>query len=398
MENNTKTKQYRIHGIIKTTAPLHIASPRKKRIDPQTGYEAFGQGGIPCTPVVTMDLPFAREIRFERDGAEEVMRKQMSVPVIPANNINGHLRRHAAALIFDAMGARGEKVSIGTYSAMTCGAVTGSPDAGMIKFDEYREARQNVFLGLFGGGPRMIRRNVRVHNIVPITDETIEAGLHSGSSRHPKMDGPVDLAGAARIKDGIRSIVQNWTFLRKDDLKSLVDIDRQESVIDDYLNKITEYQAKILEEQTKGKDGDRLSTFTFTAMEFVVPGIMFPTTFELDVTDAQMGLFLLALDRFAAKDRIGGCTRNGFGQFLFQHMMLVDVDSDKTDTIEEIFKDGRLNKGSKLVEQFLAAYQQAVQDLSVDRLNFLMRPPVETDRVKEKKAAKAAKAAKVAAD
>lgn len=388
---STKTKQYRIHGIVKLTSPLHIASARKKRIDPDTGFETFGQQGMPCTPMQTLSLPVMRSMKIVKEGDEgSSFKKQITVPVIPANNINGHLRRHGAALIFDALKARDQKVSIEVYSAMTCGAVTGSPDAEMIKFDEYRESRENVFLGLFGGGPRMIRRNVRVHNMVPVTQDTLDVGLHDGASRHPDMDGAASLGLTARIPENV-NMITSWTFLRNDDLKSLADVEQQESIIEDYVQKIQEYQAKILEEKAKGKGGDRFSTFTFSAFEFVIPGIMFPMTYELDVTEAQLGLFLLALDRFAEKDRIGGITRNGLGQFALQNMVLLDV---ATGEKREIFKAGRLNRGEDSpAYPFLVAFQQAAQELSVERLNFLMRPPVESEKVKAKKAAKASKAA-----
>lgn len=386
---STTINRYRIHGIIKLTSPLHIASPRKKRID-EGGREVFGQQGTPCTPIITLDLPFARSIekKMEDGGGNKIIKWQLKVPVIPANNQNGHLRRHAAAVVFDELRKRGEKVNIETYSAMTCGAVTGVPDAGMVKFDEYREARENVFLGLFGGGPRMIRRSVRIHNAVPVTDDTLKAGLHSGVTRHPAFDGPESLELTARIPDGVE-VVKSWFFRRNDDLASLADVTLQEAAIENYLEKIQEYQAKILEEGAKEEEGSRFSTRTWTAMEFVIPGVMFPMTCELEVTDAQMGLFLLALDRYAEIDRLGGCSRNGFGMFLLQNMVLVTVATGET--TGELFKDGRLNRAEDgPAYPFLAAFRLAAQELSVERLNHLMRPPAEKPKKAGKKSAKAA--------
>lgn len=365
-----QTKKYRIHGFVKITSPLHIASPLAARFDHETGRTTYGQNGIPCTPIQKMALPKLR--------TSDTREWQADCPVIPANNINGHLRRAASAIVFDSLLALGQKVKMETYSAMTCGAVTGKPDSDLVKFDEYQEARENVFLGLFGGGPRMMRRNVRVHNLFPVTEDTLAAGIHSGVSRHPDLNGVENYAMSILVPNTVRP-VQAWTFIRGDELRSLTDIDMQSRVIDDYMAKIQERQAAVLADRKskdEGEEGGRFSTRTFTAMEFIIPGISFPMNFELDVTDAQLGLFLLALDRFAGQDRLGGWSRNGFGQFVLQKVVLVDAQTGETVT-GELFRDDRLDRSEDgAAYPFIAEYFKAAQDLSAERLDYLMRPPV----------------------
>lgn len=387
-----QTKKYRVHGFIKLTSPLNIASPAAARYNShEENRTTYGNAGIPCTTVQKMLLPQLRRKAESDHGASDVREWQADCPVIPANNLNGHLRRAAAAIIFDALHEKGEKVKMETYSAMTCGAVTGKPDSGLVKFDEYQEARKHVYLGLMGGGPRMMRRYVRVHNAFPVTEETLASGLHSGVSRHPAFDGAEAYEKTITVPPKVR-MVQTWTFIRGDELRALTDIQTQALVIDDYLVKIQARQAQILADQkskAEGEEGSRFSTRTFTAMEFIVPGISFPVTFELDVTEAQLGLFLLALDRFATQDRLGGWSRNGFGQFVMQKVVLVDAQAGQ-EADKELFQNGKLDRSEDgTAYPYLQAFFAAANEMSAERLDYLMRPPVEDDGSKKgKKGAK----------
>lgn len=381
-----QTKKYRIHGIIKTTSPMHIAAPGALRYDDKTSRNPLGTFDIACTGIQKMSLPSI--ISSENDSEY-----QAKVPMIAANNLNGGLRRQAAAITFEALLAKGEKVDMGTYSAMTCGAVTGKPDMDLVKFEEYREVRQHPFIGLYGGGPRMMRRNVRVHNLVPITEAT--EFMHQGNSRHPSFGGPADISLTYAVPKKVR-MVQKFAFVRNDDLLKFVDFAMQEKVISDFEKNMTDRQQKILSDKTAKENdekGSRFSTRIFSAYEYVIPGIAFPMTFELDVTDEQLGLFMLALDRYAANERIGGAVRNGFGQFSMENVVLVDAETGEVH--DGIFSCGRLNRSNENVIPFLKAWDTATQSLSAERLNYLMRPPVEkaTDEEKKEKAA-AKKAAK----
>lgn len=364
------TKTYRIHGFLKTLSPLHIASPTKARWNHEKGEYAKGTDGIACTPIQRMALPILR--KNEETGAIS----PANVPVYTANSLNGALRRSAAAIVFDALLDRKEQVAIDTYSAMTCGAVTGKPDGNPIMFDEYREVRNHPFLGLFGGGPRMMTRHVRVHNMVPITEET--EFMFAGVAKHPALDDVEDFKQTIFVPKGTR-LVQVWTFTRSDDLRDLTDAAMQSQVIADFEKKFRERQALILsdkESKENQEEGGRFSTRVFSAFEFVVPGVYFPMTFELNVTEEQMGLFLLALDRFAETERIGSMSRNGFGQFSLEKVVLTEVD---TDTIHKnLFLNGRLNRTENSPAlPYLKKWADAAPKLSAARLDYLMRPPVQ---------------------
>jgi CRISPR type IV-associated protein Csf2 len=320
-------------------------------------------------------------------GVEIPYSYQVEVPIITANKFNGGMRRKAAKIVQDLLIEKGEMITIDTYSAMNCGAVSGAPEGDTILFDEYRRAQQHPFVGLYGGGPRMMRRNVRVHNLLPITEETSQI-FHQGVTTHPDLDHPVDpLRLKYQVPSGLRSLTQAWIFNRLDDLEALVDVQHQGQVIEDYIAQIQERQAKILDENKKYKEGAsksaKSSTRSLNSFEFVLPGICFPMAFELNVTDAQLGLFLETLDLFAVEERFGGIVRNGLGQYLFEDVCLVDLENAKQ--VNDVFASGRLNRTNAPVKSILDAWDQVKSEVTAEGLDALYRGPVEKKAKKAKK-------------
>lgn len=366
-------KHYHLHGIIKTLSPLHIAAPGSVHYDLVTGTypkKDVKTKVMDCTGIQQLHLPSLRA-----PDSDEGRAYQSKVPLIAANNFSGGLRRSACAVVFDALLAKNQRVEIGTYSAMTCGAVTGSPDGAMVKFEEYREARAHPFVGLFGGGPRMFRRHVRLNNMVPLTRET--EFMFQGIARHPAFDDVEQLD--VMVPDRVR-LVHQFHFVRNDDLLKFVDFSMQEKVIRDFEASMLERQTKIFQAQaTAGEDGaEKANTFTprtMSSYEFVIPGIAFPMVCDLEVTEEQLGLFLLALDRFCEKERIGGAARNGFGQFVMENVVLVDVETGEVK--KHLFSSGRLDRDeSGAAFPYLQAWYTAAQskNFTADRLNHLLRP------------------------
>lgn len=338
---------YQIHAILKTHTPLHIASPGSLRFLPESGEITYNkETGIPCTAI--QRLPFASENGTER------------LPIIAANNIAGRLRRHGAGLTVEILHKKNQKISLEAYSAIMCGAVTGSPDSQTPTYQEYKLTSHHPFLGLFGGGPRMLRRAFRANNAQPINALTSNLKL----LKHPRE--------SLYTQDKMR-LTHAWAFRRLDDLAQLSNVDLQEQSIENYEKEIQARQIKILEEKTKSKSGEasgRTTTLTYSALEFVIPGIHFGLTFELDIkTLAQMGLFLLALDQFAAKERLGGYTRNEFGQFSLNDVVLMD---ESGIIAEDLFNNGRLVKEHEALIPFFEAWSIAADKLSADELQSLL--------------------------
>lgn len=352
-----------LHAFLKTLSPLHIASPGNMRLNTDTMEVVYGDsGGVPCTGVQKLAV-------YAANG------QIAHVPVIAANNVMGRLRRHAASKVLDVLTAKGQRVSIQTYSALTCGAVTGKPDGRDVTFDEYRESRAHPYIGLFGGGPRMMRRYVRGFNAVPVMEAT---RCMFERVKHPNLDWEAHGISGDGGKGDARKLLGRWIFNRNDDLRDLVNMAQAAASIESFETQIIERQSLILADRKSNDDGEgkassRHSTKTFSAFEFVVPGVVFPVSFELDVSKAQLGLFLLALDSFAKIERLGGHARNGLGQFSLSDVV---AQNDEGEVVASgLFHESRLQQDHEFVADCLAAWAAAAADINGADLDRLFAPP-----------------------
>lgn len=373
-------KSISIHAILTNLSPLHISSPESFRyeIDPVTGYGRVNlgtKGGIACAGI--------QRRRFANGAVEGV---EFGVPFIAANNIIGRLRRQASQITLDAVRARKEQVNLTTYAAITCGAITGIPDKRDLTYAEYQESAEHPLIGLFGGGPRMLRRRAQMLDVLPVMTGLREGGYtveHPGASH----------AGRPTNNQGI---TYGACFKRGDDISDLLDVDRMAASVKDFEAAFLARQALVFEDK-KSKDedaqGKRYSTKAWSSFEFIAPGVDFDFTVNLNnVTDAQIGLFLLSLDGLS-KELIGGQTRNGLGRIKLQDVVIVDKTSGQVS--DPIFNNNCLIKDSPVASGYLAAWSEAAKEITAERLDEIMKPVVViTDEEKQAKAeAKAAAAA-----
>jgi len=353
--------KYRIDAILKTLTPLHIAAPGAFRLNPETGYVEYASSSnermAPCTGIQKIKVNTGTGI--------------ISLPVIAANNINGALRRHVASIVLKSIRAHGRKVSLQAFSSLVCGAATSAPDKRDLSITEYRKSSSEPYMGLMGGGPRMLARRAWLHNAEPLCQESIN---HLERFAHPRA--------SAHLQD-TNKLTMAWHFRHNDDLMDLANVELQEECIENYESAIQERQAAIMEEKAKG-DRSKISTFAFSSFEFVIPGTLFGLLFEPEVNEAQLGLYLLALDSFAANERLGGHARNGFGAFSLKDVVMTDESGKEV----KIFENGRLDKTNKDVAPFLSAWANAAATVDVD----LIEEMLTMQPVKEKKGKKVAQA------
>ena len=354
--------KFTLKAILKTLQPMNITTAGDYRFNSDTGYVEYGSAKgtdkTPCTAIQRMS----------------VVGENYPVPVIPANNIAGRLRRHAAELVLNSLYKNsGEKVSLQAYSSLMCGAVGGSPDSRDLTYAEYKKSNEHVYLGLFGGGPRMIKRNVRVLNGLPLRDgvmNTMENQMHPNAWDHVQNF----------------PIVMAWTCRRNDDLSEMVNVELQEQSIENYVEEIQKRQAVIIEEKSKGRSNT--STFSFSALEFVVPGAHFNFGFELDVaTNAQVGLFLSALDSFVSKERLGSKSSNGFGAFTLKEVILEDEYGNE---ITDVFVNGRLNTNCSEIKSYIDAWVESSANIDKVSIEEMMTMPKDAPLSRKAKAAKEA--------
>jgi CRISPR type IV-associated protein Csf2 len=229
-----------------------------------------------------------------------------------------------------------------------------------------------------------MRRNMRGYNSVPFTRET---RFMFDRICHPMFD-----EGTHATSLDLRRLRQFWIFTRNDDLRNLANLAQAARSIEDFVAGIRERQASILidrhsRESGAAEESNRTSTKTIWAMEFIVPGVFFPLAFDLDVNDAQMGLFLLALDSFAKSERIGANSRNGMGQFALNEVLVTDRDG--TLLSSGIFNNSRMQRDVPGIQVFLNAWSHATSQITGADLDRLFDP-----RVDEAKARKTSKKAK----
>lgn len=372
-----------VTAFLKTLSPLHIAAPSSMRYDPSSGQKTYSDiGTVPCSTVQRMMVatPLLSGKSADTDGQQKVFFP--SVPVIAANNLAGRIRRYVADVFLRSLKAQGEKASITTYNAVVCGAATGNPDGESVTYDEYARANQHPFLGVMGGGPRMMQRRAKVHNAFAYcrtSSELLEQTRVPYQHIYDNWDAM--LAGLGQLADADeRNLTQVWTYRRNDDLRELVDMARASESIRDFMQAFNARQSAIIEEAGKGGDS-KTSTFTFQALEFVVPGAVFPVVFELkDVTDEQAGLWFRGFQSFCEEECLGGITRNGFGEFVMQHGRV------------SVFEDGEMVVNEALGEedgfrmQAIEKWVSIADQQKADEIDFLMRLP----KPKKEKAKKVA--------
>ena len=349
----------RIHALLQLRSPLHIAHPNNARMS-DAGQMVYGDQGFPCTAI--------QKLRVSNGDSMH------DLPVIAGNNIAGRLRRHAATLVLNALLEKGQKVTLQTYGVLMCGAATGNPDTEDMTYAEYVESKNNVYFGLFGGGPKMFERKVRVHNALPVTAKTIHL---RGDLSHPGAQEHI-------VPEGRMTGV--WGFRRVDDLRDLSNIALAEGSVEKFQEEFEKRQGEILANKKDKEAGDesssKFSTKTYSALEFVVPGVTFDHLFELDIaTDAQLGLFLLSLDSLCATERLGGYVRNGFGAFTLENVLLVNGDGKNV----EIFQNGRLKLNEPVVEAALQAWDYEAAQLDAKKIDDLVAISEAAIKAREKK-------------
>lgn len=262
------------------------------------------------------------------------------MPYFPANDLRGRLRRKAAKRIADAFKAKGTPVSVDLYLGLTCGASSGNPENDKT-VEEVVRANENVYMGVFGGGTRMLRSGFRLQDLDVVSQTAIDAGIvpaHVGD----QMEGgfiPMEYKDGQRtpIRDGFK-LMHTYGILRVDSILRAVGMDEMIDVIEGGKEAITAYQLSVLNERADGKAAKALAKETGVAAEkvarnrvenmqsfrAVAPGT--PFYFRMDMVDsltpAQTGLLILCLRDLFEEGAFGGYERLGLGKVTVRQMKL----------------------------------------------------------------------------
>lgn len=288
-----------IEGVIRLSTPMHCAMPGDKIKD--------------ASPTM--------QISIVTGSGKETM------PFFPGNDLRGRLRRKAAAIVMPALVSEGGKLPLDLYAGLTCGASDASPE-NELSIEEALRYSKNVYMGIFGGGKRLLRSRFSVQDLIPITQSTIHNGLVP--SKYEMLE-----EGWAPI-DHAWKLIDHLNMTRVDDIMHVVRPDEIEANVANSHAAVAEYQAFHLgtsatrKEEKKAKVSDDVKTKKTDVANMmkiqVIPAgtpMYFRMDFNDQVTDAQVGLMLQSLEALVNEQALGGWCRIGLGKYNITEMNLV---------------------------------------------------------------------------
>lgn len=329
-----------IQVIIRNTSPIFSAAPGASSISLDGVFKPAGEG-FPLTRARTMTV-----LAAQVDGAL----KPVELPVVPGNTMRNLLRRTMLKEVIEPTLRGTTKLGIGAYAAAYAGNASGNPDGKPSTLDEIVEMRAHPFIGLFGGGPRMLEGRLMIDTMYPI---------HSNATRV--------------IGEGFESQIFNgkltdfiWTR-RVDPITRLRDeedasiIEGGAAAANDWIGGLmASTKAKAAQRKKKDEEVTEVSEVkdprgltAFNAHEVVIPGVNWLWRIKADApNDAQIGLILDALSKMP-KYQIAGGHAKGYGEFIIESITL---DGQK------VWFDGHLD-GEK-VSEYLDALAEAMDSMS----------------------------------
>lgn len=286
---------------LRNTSPIYSAAPGAATVSIDGVFNPPG-GGFPVVR--------ARKTTVLAPTPDDTGVRKAYLPIVPGNTMRNLLRRiMLKETIEPALLGKSNTLSIGAYVTAYAGNATGNPDGVPSSFDEIATMRQHPFIGLFGGGPRMLRGRLSADNLYPI---------HQDALRIIGED-YLDEAASDRITDLV------WQ-VRKDPVEALTDT-QDTQVITSGSEAANAWIQAALAASTQKKAGKAKDTDesedegtqargikAMNAHEVVVPGVSWLWRVSIDrPTEAQAGLVLASLSKLNHWPVAGGNSK-GYGK------------------------------------------------------------------------------------
>ena len=359
------TYQNRIEGTFNLTTPLHCAG---------TGGVADAEGNENTTRIQSERVITPNGVQW--------------IPFFPGNDLRGRLRRKAAHMVLASIG----KVSPDLYTGLMAGAVGAKPESDLT-VEEALRAKANPYMGLFGGGTRMLRSRYQANDLVPVLHDTIAMGrvpaafgeLNDEQFLPTGPNGP--LTG--------RDIKSRRTSFRVNDIIRMTDATGMQNFIENAVDAVAAKQIEILGGNANRKaDKAALKAGEIKAndvvkksdvsnmfdYEYIVPGTPMYCLLDIenDATDQHVCLLLLSLLALVREQGLGGWVRIGFGRFT------ANLTLTRNDQKYQIFMEGKNAANAELTEEVFEAFCQpalnAIAKLSVqDMAEFYLARTEEID-------------------
>lgn len=258
-----------------------------------------------------------------------------SIPYISANSIRGMIRRAAAEILIESLIDRNLTISRGAYLSLVRGAHSRTGiNSSRLTFAEAKAAANHVFGGVFGGGSFMFPSNMDIErDAFPITIETLKflpRDVHHLSCEEPSdriltrsMMAPRD--DFAKLPRLAQLVVTNAEQEHAEHMKTKSD----QSDASEAAKAVEEARVKSGDKSKSAEKVKKDDLDNFMGdIECIKPGI--PLYFGLvakNLTDAQTGLILLAVKRWANRNVLGGNGARGYGRFIPNLTCVINDDS-----------------------------------------------------------------------
>jgi CRISPR type IV-associated protein Csf2 len=375
----------RIQGVLRLTSPMHCATP-------DSSSDTADNKNVTKTH---------KTVVVTANGSQRI-------PYFPSNDLRGRLRRKAATLVLDYITANG-RVKLELYAGLMAGAIDASPESA-ITVEEALRARDNVYMGLFGGGTRLLRSRYCTNDLIPVLRDTIDAGIVPASFGEAWVPQGQIAAGVTGNLTGYH-LVETRTSFRIDDVSRVMNASEMEKFIDDALVSVAEKQAETLggrAERKADKDaaklaksvGDKVGEIAtkkdlgnMFAVESIARGTPMYCLIDLanDVSDIHVGLMLLSLQSLVREQALGGWIRAGMGRYD------ADLTLTRNGQTYPVFAPGQNGADATLTDDvfraFCAPAQEAMQKLTAqEMMEFFTPRTLDKEEAKAKKAASKAKA------
>ena len=292
-----------------TTSPWHIAYPDN------LVKERNGEG---------------KEVQYSATLKKKIGRQ--NIPYYAGNGVRNGMRRMARDFLMRFITEINGPITTDFFNGLSCGASRGKPDSSKNSVEELTRASQHCYMGLFGGGARLLSGKIRVSDINIICQDTLNKGIIKAGgqkrldieSSYPEVFGekPVqpfmftDKRHFVRIDDVVRG-------LSPDHIKA---IDGGMKAVDEHIEAVSSGDAKRKADSAVKKDS-LANIITYEVIPEGTP-MHFSISMDPDITEGQLGLLLISLQMLLQRNYFGGRGSNGLGEARIDSLSLVSDNHD----------------------------------------------------------------------
>jgi CRISPR type IV-associated protein Csf2 len=190
--------------------------------------------------------------------------------------------------------------------------------------EEVMRARENIFMGIFGGGARILRSQWRNDDVIPVIQGCIDAGKVPAHYGELSEEGfiPTVWRDGQRVPARGTDLFHEYNLIRVDDVFRVMRGEELEKYLEDAVNVVADYQNATLGNKVDRKadaSGDTKKTdvgnmLTVQAIASGVP-MYFHLEFSDTLDDGQVGLICMGVRDFCNAQDMGGMVSKGLGRF-----------------------------------------------------------------------------------